>query len=280
VAEFDAAFTHLSHEHPEWGVVATLPWDGEIFGFNVGEYRPGPLEALRSTPSLLRARLASWAVEHDVELIACRTEGDDTRLRVAVSDLGFRFVETSLRVTLPRLRAARLPPCRATVRLAEGADHDALEKIAATSFHHGRYHADPWFPRELADRRYLQWLRGALSDPAAGTHVYVVGPRGSAKGFLHVEVEDAVADLRLGAVDPDTNPGTAGFSLYLGTMHALAEMGVRSVVGRVLATNTAVMNLYAALGFHFSDPEVVQHWHRDQSPDLRPRPAGREQARG
>lgn len=280
MAEFDAAFTDLSREHPEWGLVATLPWDGEIFGFNVGEYRPGPLEALRSTPSLLRARLASWAAEHDVELIACCTEGDDTRLRVAVSDLGFRFVETSLRATLPRLGAGRLPPCRATVRRAEGADHDALEKIAATSFHHGRYHADPWFPRELADRRYLQWLRSALSDPAAGTHVYVVGPRGGVKGFLHAEVKDSVADLRLGAVDPDINPGTAGFSLFLGTMHALAEIGVRSVVARVSATNTAVLNLYAALGFRFSDPEVVLHWHRDQSPDPLPRPVGRERARG
>lgn len=280
MAEFDATFTDLSREHPELGVVATLPWDGEIFGFNVGEYRPGPLGALRSTPSLLRARLASWAAEHDVELIVCCTKGDDTPLRVAVSDLGFRFVETSLRATLPRLGAARLPPCRATVRLAEHADHDALEKIAATSFHHGRYHADPWFPRELADRRYLRWLQGALSDPAAGTHVYVVGPCGNAKGFLHTEVADSVADLRLGAVDPDANPGTAGFSLYLGAMHALAAIGVRSVVARVSATNTAVMNLYAALGFRFSDPEVVLHWHRDPSSHLLARPVGREHARG
>ena len=265
MAEFDAAFVHLSSEHPEWGLVATLPWDGEIFGFNVGEYRPGRLEALRATPSLLRPRLASWAAEHGAELIACCTEGDDTLLRVAVSELGFRFVETSLRATLPRLGAARLPPCRATVRLADHADHDALEKIAATSFHHGRYHADPWFPRELADRRYLQWLRNALSAPAAGTHVYVVGPRGNAKGFVHAEVKDSVADLRLGAVDPETNPGTAGFSLYLGTMHALAELGVRSVVARVSATNTAVMNLYAALGFRFSGPEIVLHWHRERA---------------
>ena len=265
MAGFNAAFMHLSYERPEWGVVATLPWDGEIFGFNVGEYRPGPLGALVATSSLLRARIASWAAEHEVELISCCTEGDDTLLRVAMSDLGFRFVDTSLRATLPRLEAARLPPCRATVRLVEHADHDALERIAATSFHHGRYHADPSFPRELANRRYLQWLRGALSDPAAGRHVYVVGPRGKAKGFLHAEVKDSVADLRLGAVDPETNPGTAGFSLYLGTMHALAELGVRSVVARVSATNTAVMNLYAALGFRFSGPEVVLHWHRERA---------------
>jgi RimJ/RimL family protein N-acetyltransferase len=245
------------------GTVAVLPWDAETFGFAVADFRPGPTEALLRDAAAVGRDLAAWADARKVDLIACRVGGDDTAAAAAVQALGFRFVETSLCVTRLRRYAAALPPARIATRAPDPADRDALLHIAETAFHHGRYHADGRFPQELAHKRYRGWLQNALDRPSPGTQVYVIGPPGRPIGFLHVEVSGTDADLRLGGVDPEANPGFAGYQLYLGVLHALEGRGVHRVVAQVSATNVAVMNVYTSLGFLFSTPELVFHWHRN-----------------
>ena len=90
--------------------------------------------------------------------------------------------------------------------------------------------------------------------------MYVVGPVGAPAGFFHVAVRDDTAELRLGAADPQAG-GLAGYGIYVGTMHALQRTGLRSATTKVSAANTAVLNLYVALGFTFSEPQVTFHWH-------------------
>jgi hypothetical protein len=41
----------------------------------------------------------------------------------------------------------------------------------------------------------------------------------------------------------------------------LKESGVRRVVSTISGMNTPVMNVYSMLGFRFSDPEIIYHWH-------------------
>ena len=147
------------------------------------------------------------------------------------------------------------------MRRAVPEDSERLLSIAGSAFDTGRYHADARLPRLLADARYRFWLANALTRPGAGTRVFAIGEPGRPIGFFHVEVNGDAADLRLGAVDARANPGVAGYALYSGVLFALAAAGVRRVEARCAATNTAVVNLYAALGFRFSSPEIVMHWH-------------------
>lgn len=256
-------------EDPRLGEVAILPWDAEIFGFQVADYRPGHIRAadaraLAERPEELARRLRAWADSEAVELVGCRISAGP--FGAILEAAGFRFVEVQYQATIPRLRAADLRPARLTVRTAEPADHRGVSAIAGSAFALGRYHADPRFPRDLADRRYRLWVDRALAEPGPGAFVGVIGPPGSPQGFLYAEIADGAADIRLAAVRPEA--GVAGPELFRGALAALASRNVSKVTARISAVNVAVSNIYAALGFRFHDPEIVLHWHRPASSRL------------
>ncbi|HTX59270.1 MAG TPA: hypothetical protein VMH02_06280, partial [Verrucomicrobiae bacterium] len=183
--------------------------------------------------------------------------------------LGFTFVELSLETYfVPKGELAR--PA-AALRQAEEIDWPGIERIAGSAFRHGRYHADPGFPSELADRRYIRWMRNARAATSHGaTHgdiVYVLGEAGAPRAFFHVALrEDGVGDLRLGAVDPQASNGMLGVALYRGVIAALRELGARSFVTRLSASNTAVLNLFASMGFLFRDPTCIYNRHTPEQP--------------
>jgi hypothetical protein len=90
--------------------------------------------------------------------------------------------------------------------------------------------------------------------------VYLIGDENT-DGFFHVTIEDSIADLRLAAIDVAAQRTTLGVDLYAGTLCQLQRDGVRQAVSKISAANTSVMNVYAMLGFRFSLPETVFHWH-------------------
>jgi len=249
---FRAEYIPLSESHPEWGSVALLPWDEAIFGFSVAD-----LEAGVACPSA--GALADFCKRTGVRLISARTAGCDTAAMARLSASGFVIVDFGLLARLPRLKADALPKPRFTLREAAAADHDEICDIAGHAFQFGRYHTDPRFPRELADRRYVSWVRNALDGDDPADHVFVLGREGEVSGFMNVVIHDRHADLRLGAVHPE-HAGLAGFSLYAESLRAAAALGAASASARISAANTAVLNVCAALGFQFSQPEAIFHW--------------------
>ena len=184
-----------------------------------------------------------------------------------LENAGFRFVELQIQATLPRLEPTALPENRLTVRLAETADAPRILALAGTAFGFGRYHADPRFPRELADARYRAWMERALADSRPETWVGVVGSPGEPAGFAHAELVGEVADLRLVAADL-TRLGPIGTELVIGALRHLASRGARRATARLTPANTPALNVYASLGFRFHQPELVFHWHRPDAPHL------------
>jgi hypothetical protein len=89
----------------------------------------------------------------------------------------------------------------------------------------------------------------------------VLEHQGEVKGFYHVSVEGEAADLRLAAIAPELQGTLFGLDLYTSMMTILKDLGVRRVVTSISAANTSVMNVYSMLGFRFSDPELMFHWH-------------------
>jgi hypothetical protein len=143
-----------------------------------------------------------------------------------------------------------------------------VEHIALSAFRSGRYHADARFPRGLADVRYMHWIARALSGENPADRVYVAHRLGAVSGFFHVALRGETADLRLAALEPGVQGGTLGFSMYLDVLNMLKSVGVRRATAKLSAGNTAVLNLYSALGFHFSSPEMTLHWHAQGAPHL------------
>ena len=281
-ARFEPEFLPLRGEEPRWGEVAILPWDAEVFGFPVAEYRAGAGAEIARDPSMLRQELERWSARTGAELVGCRLPAESPGLLSLLTAAGFRFVELQLSATRPRLD--RLEPRRLSVRRAEPADHSRIAEIAGSAFTFGRYHADPLFPRALASRRFRIWMERALADPSPGTWIGVLGPPGEPAGFVHAELDPdkETADIRLLATESaapaaatkgaagTAGPlaGLAGPALLLGSLHELAAAGASRAIARLSPANSAALNVYASLGFQFHDPAVVLHWSRPGAPHL------------
>lgn len=248
-----------------FGSAALVPWDTEIFGFPVAAFKPGPVcvnevcvnEDMMRFPESLR----SWLEANDVALCSSSIAASDSFWRLWLAEAGFRFIDSTLQVSLGPLSKVHLPKLRLELRPAEPDDHPAIEAIAARSFAHGRYHADPMFPRELANLRYRKWMQAALSGEKPQDRVFVLGKPGQVLGFYHVALDGDLSDLRLAAVAPDLKQTGVGIDLYAGVLETLRKMGIRRVISRISSANTGVMNLYALLGFRFSHGELIYHLH-------------------
>src|SRR5262245_60726499 len=146
----ETSFRPLREDCPEWGRVTVIPWDTEIFGFPVGAYEPGDARVVGASREPFRRCFGEWAAAHAVELVACSVGGGDRAWQVLLPDLGFAWIEQTIRLAC-RLDRFQSPPPTRPVRLATPEDRPQVEEIAGHVFRHGRYHADPRFPTELAD---------------------------------------------------------------------------------------------------------------------------------
>lgn len=258
---YGLCFEKLGHGDEPFGGVALVPWDSDIFGFPVAQYHVGSERIEESQTGVFRDRLLSWLLGNGVVLCSCAIPASNGFWKACLPLIGFQFVDLGLQVVLNSLQKARLQDARCELRPAQRDDWEAVEAIAEAAFHHGRYHADPRFPRELADRRYRRWVAKALAGVNPSERIYVMGEPGRVQGFHHLTVDGTTADLRLAAVAPEVQGTLLGFDLYLAVLRTLKNSGVRRVVSSISAANTAVMNAYSLLGFHFAEPEAIYHWH-------------------
>jgi RimJ/RimL family protein N-acetyltransferase len=244
-----------------FGCAALVPWDSTLFGFPVAQYRVGCDTLDEPFAEACRQSVLCWLEQNQVALCSCSIPAGNRFWKDSLPRMGFQFVDLGLQVVLNGLHRVKLRPARAALRLAGPEDREALESIAGAAFHHGRFHADPRFPRRLADLRYRHWIARALTAAGDVERIYVMGEPGSVQGFYHLTVEDAASDLRLAAVSAEFQGTMVGFDLYLAMLHALQQLGVRRVATSISATNTAVMNVFSMLGFQFVEPEAIYHWH-------------------
>lgn len=259
--EFKAEYELLSAAHPEWGKIALLPWDSEIFGFAVGDFRPGEITTWATHGFEVETRLAEWARERQVELIGCAVTATESQWRARLPRLGFLYVDTTLTYTIAKLQSASFPRKHASVRLATADDQAAVERICEIGFRAGRYHADPLFPLALAKARYRRWLANEFRSLGDDNRIYVVGETGSPIGFTHVRVNGDEAYITIGGADPAVQSSVLPFAVFIGTLEALRDSGVRRVQSKLSAGNTPMLNLAAYAASRFSDPEHVFHWH-------------------
>jgi hypothetical protein len=251
------------------GAVAVIPWDSAIFGFPVASFRPGPGDFNHDRMDTFQCRFTAWMQSKNISVCSSSLAPTQSFWRQVLPQVGFEFVDLSLQVTLS-LASAKFPPVRSQLRLALPEDHAAIEAIAAESFAHGRYHADPRFPKHLADRRYSQWVRNTLTNPSEIDRMYVLEQGGRVAGFAHATMEGDISDLRLAAVAADLKGTMLGVELYAAMFHELRHQNVRRVVAIISALNHNVVNLFSMLGFRFSSPEIIYHWHALMEREARP----------
>lgn len=128
---------------------------------------------------------------------------------------------------------------------------DELLDIADGVFKHGRFHRDFMINRHSADLRYSNWLR----------QMHAQGET------LSLFFEDQLAaffaclgsHIALHAVSIEfQGKGLAKF-LWSTACNQLFDAGHQQLTSSVSAANTAVVNLYASLGFRFHKPQDIYH---------------------
>lgn len=265
---FEATYQNLSEAEPAWGRVAVLPWDTDIFGFAVADYKPGDVGAIFAGRHHFHPRLREWAKDNSVELIGCAVRSSEPRWRTLLPHFGFAYVDATLTYTLPKLQTAKFPRKHVPVRLATLADQEAVERICEIGFRAGRYHADALFPLQLANTRYRKWLANEFASLGESNRIYVAGEVGAPVGFTHVRVNGTEAYITIGGADPAVQSSVLPFAVFIGTLEALRDSGVRRAQSKLSAGNTPMLNLAAYAGSRFSDPETVFHWHAENAPHL------------
>lgn len=166
---------------------------------------------------------------------------------------GFFFVDRTVKTTISLSKIAvdlerfiRLP-------IVETAEYkNDILRIAAASFvYDRRFHIKPDLNAEAAADVLKQWV-GELDK------VFVAMFKDHPVGFL--ALKETAADalfVHLAAVEEKYRMTGAAMALYANACKIAKERGYKKLEGRVSTQNTAVMNVYAAFGATFSEPQDI-----------------------
>lgn len=216
-------------------MIKATPWDSAAFGmptFELTEYSEAALAEAARTPGHYTVKvepLADKALLHAHGFYYC-----DTLLATAGS--------------VARLTALDAPP---GLRVAKTVDTEAVLAICHGAFSHGRFHRDFMLSPAHADLRYDNWLRQLLD---AGS-VYGLFREQELGGFIGVSANSLV----LHAIAPSMRGQGLAKYWWHAVIEELFAAGHATVTSSISASNVAVVNLYASLGFSFQHPQDIYH---------------------
>ena len=177
---------------------------------------------------------------------------------------GFFLVDTGITFEMGASSGDEESAPRIDVRLAGPVDHAAAQEIAATSFIYSRFHLDPLFPKDLANRIKREWIR-SYCEGSRGDALLIAVIDGRVAGFLAaimaVTGGQSVAVIDLIAVDGGARGRGVGRALLAAFReHYRGRAGILRV-GTQLANNPSI-GLYGRFGFVFAEATHVLHAHR------------------
>jgi L-amino acid N-acyltransferase YncA len=164
-----------------------------------------------------------------------------------LNQYGFYYCDTLIepRCTAKRLRLIQHPDAT----FSKEVDAEQILAIGNGAFIHGRFHRDFNLPKADADQRYTNWLKQLLDVG----QVYGLFWRGKLAGFIGYNGSSLVLHA---LVEECRGKGLAKFWWSVVCAELLAE-GYDEVKSSISVSNLAVLNLYASLGFFFSNPQDI-----------------------
>lgn len=216
-------------------MIKATPWDSAAFGmptFELTDYTEAALAAAARTPGHYTVKV------------------DPLANKALLHAHGFYYCDTLLATagTAARLPALGMPP---DLHVSATIDPEAALAICHGAFSHGRFHRDFLLSPAHADLRYDNWLRQLLD---AGKVVGLL--RGEELGgFIGVSGNSLV----LHAIAPSMRGQGLAKYWWHAVIGALFAAGNETVTSSISASNVAVVNLYASLGFSFQHPQDIYH---------------------
>lgn len=214
-------------------LIKPTPWDTAAFGmptWELLEYSRAALQQASQTPG-----------HHTLKVDALA----DTRL---LHEYGFYYCDTLIEphCTAARLRAAQHPDAT----ISKAVDVVQAQKICHGAFVHGRFYRDFNLHKAATDLRYDNWLKQLLD----AQQVYGLYWQGEFAGFIAYNVNSLVLHA---VAEQYRGKGLSKYWWSAVCHELLADSN--EVKSSISATNLAVLNLYASLGFTFNQSKDIYH---------------------
>lgn len=210
------------------------PWDSMVFGiptYEIDEPSSQNLETSKHFPGHYTVRIDPLASKH------------------LLHEHGFYYCDTLIE---PHCKPERFIAINdKDVSISHDTSLQPLLDICHGAFSHGRFHRDFNLTPSHADQRYDNWL----SQLYEAGQVYGLFYQGILAGFIAVNENRLV----LHAVTQSLRGKGLATRLWTPVCRTLFDQGFHEISSSVSASNLAVVNLYAAMGFRFRNPVNIYH---------------------
>ncbi|MBW4520944.1 MAG: GNAT family N-acetyltransferase [Scytolyngbya sp. HA4215-MV1] len=255
---------------PNFGYITDLPYETRNLGLACFAVRDEFLE--NPNESGLKSDIAQKISACGKVFVQTRIPKELSQLAPIFQRCGFYFVESTLipqsrlvdniilkNFTLNRLDfvPSRYSLNRLVVQPIDKQNFDIrnnIEEISKNSFIDDRFHLDPNCPDEIADSRFFYWIQDLYSD--SDVIFYDLEYDREIIGFMCRKNTNLIL---AGFAKKYRNSGLGDF-LWLSVMQDMLTRGLSQAHTLISANNTAVLNLYARLGFKFKQPAVTFHY--------------------
>lgn len=215
-------------------MIKDTPWDYKVFGFYTAEI----LEYSRRTLDEAIQRPGHYTLK--LNPLADKT---------LALQYGFYFCDTLLEPVCKKedLVLSTHPE----IHITDDVPLSELLKICDGAFHNGRFHRDPYIDKKLADKRYLQWLE----DLAGRGKIYSLMFNDQVAGFTATKNNQ----LQLHAIANEYRGQGLAKYWWSAVTNRLFEKGHETVSSSISSSHLPVLNLYAGLGFKFTNSVDIYH---------------------
>ncbi len=160
-----------------------LPWDSQQLVMSAARLDFLVARGSYDEQYQIKKALLATAVEHarqrDIQHVSARLDASDLSGLHLLESSGFITVDAILTFALDLSSAScQLGPHRISLRLATGADSEALAELARTAFVYDRFHADPVISSARACELHAEWLRNCCAGAAADAVVLAEDEQG------------------------------------------------------------------------------------------------------
>lgn len=239
----------------EW---TDAPWDSKLLGFPVLQINEFSLIGHQKHNDV--EGFLACCMEANPGLISIRLPHEKLKETMCLEGFGFRFIEMVHYPYFCDLNTMDFEESdHLKVEHANNDDIDGIKEIASCAFSNERFHVDPRIDSNIADQRYSNWAINAACHSTQ--ELYAIKDKTTLIAFFVIENKpDGICYWHLNGVSPSSQGKGYGEKSWLAMMRLAKKEGAKGIKTCIAARNTKVLNLYAKLGFKFSEPEMTFHW--------------------
>lgn len=210
----------------------------------------------------LAAAEKAYVARHHPAYVLCKLPIENVALIQRLEDIGFRFIETQLRLTFRLKQPFAVPD--GPYHFERVVNEQVLEEVLAIvreTFTDDRWLVDPWFQNAsaLPGKRYEAYVRQSFERP--DERVYRLLERESGRTLAmrtHRHLGNGEALMLLGGVHPDYKGAGLAPLTSFHEYNELLRQGITRITTHVSARNYAILNLeMSALKYRVDQTFVV-----------------------